>query len=167
MKYLEVITEPHKILQTAKSPLVVTCNDFNQYVCKHNFGISKSLFNEYIASSFLKLWNIPTPDFTFINLPEDVINEFAIVRNLQPAWFKKTCFGSSHLQFAKEIDDNIENIHKNHLKKIRKIDLLKIALFDIWIANEDRTARHTNLLLNSEQRGNRLQAERLEKAQAC
>ena len=150
---LEIITEPHKLYDTGKKPVLVLCDDLMLYISKHNFAISNTLFNEYIASSFMQIWNIPTPKFVFIDTPQTHVQEFSIQNDLQPRWFNKTCFASLQLEYAKELDDNMLNINANQFNSTRKIDFLKIALFDIWIANEDRTPGHTNLLINPEQNG--------------
>ncbi len=146
IRYLSVITEPAKVFDTGNKPLLVTCNDLNDYVCKHNYPSSTSPFNEYIASSFLEFWKIPTPDFAFISPGNEYLNRFAIENDMQPRWFSKTCFASYYMKDTKEIDLNFNLIRKEILRKINFWDLLKIALFDIWIGNEDRTYNNPNML---------------------
>lgn len=58
MKILQTIEEVHRIFDTQGStPLLVTCNDLNDWVCKYD-KFPKYLFNELIASEFAKLFEI-------------------------------------------------------------------------------------------------------------
>lgn len=78
--------------QTAgKRPVKVICDDFNTYVAKHTNGTgTKTLFYEYIASEFLKIWEVPTPEPAFIKvLPEH--RQSCIENGLQPYFFENTC----------------------------------------------------------------------------
>lgn len=55
MKQLYTIQKVHTIFETGgSSPLLVTCNDYNEWVCKYD-KFSNYLFNELIASEFAKL----------------------------------------------------------------------------------------------------------------
>ena len=73
MKVLSTIEEVHKIFDTAgSSPLLVTCDDFNDWVCKYD-RFPKYLFNELFASEFAKLWNINTPKTALINVKTEHI----------------------------------------------------------------------------------------------
>lgn len=101
---------------------------------------------------FLKIWGIRTPDIAFINvLPEHIFD--CINHGLQPYFFKKRCFGSLYLEQSKEFEDFLSMTKRSQLAKIHSIDLLKIALFDLWLANEDRVRNNPNLLLNFEEDG--------------
>lgn len=150
MKVLSTIEEVHKIFKTAgSSPLLVTCDDFNDWVCKYD-RFPKYLFNELFASEFAKLWNINTPETAFIKVKTEHI-PFDKYPQLQPAYFEKQCFGSLYLKNTKEIDLSIVPLfrEKSFRDKIQhKSDFLKIALFDIWLANEDRNYNNFNLLLH-------------------
>jgi hypothetical protein len=102
-----------------------------------------------VASEFAKLWGIKTPETCLIKVAKEhiPIDKFP---NLRFDWFEKECFGSLFLRNSKEIDLSIlfmfkEQAFRNKLRN--KEDFLKIALFDIWIANEDRNNNNFNLLL--------------------
>jgi hypothetical protein len=149
MQLLQTIEEIHKVFDTqGSSPLLVTCEDFRDWVCKYD-RFPKYLFNELIASEFAKLWDIKTPETSFIKVkPEHVPNDK--FPQLQLIWFEKECFGSLYLENSKEIDHSIVSMFedKSFRSKISdKTDFLKIALFDIWMANEDRNYNNFNLLL--------------------
>ena len=65
---------PDDCLQTKGShPIWVFCNDMNHYICKYftGKGPAYSLFNEYIASAFLKLWKLPVPEFAFVSVKKE------------------------------------------------------------------------------------------------
>lgn len=150
MKVLYTIEEVHKIFNTAgSSPLLVSCDDFNDWVCKYD-KFPKYLFNELVASEFAKLWNINTPETALIIVKKDHI-PFDKFPQLQPAYFEKECFGSLYLKNTKEIDLSFIPLfrEKSFRDKIQqKSDFLKIALFDLWLANEDRNLNNFNLLLH-------------------
>jgi hypothetical protein len=150
MKVLYTIEEVHRIFNTTgSSPLLVTCDDFNDWVCKYD-RFPKYLFNELIASEFAKIWNINTPETALIIVKSEHI-PFEKFPQLQPAYFEKECFGSLFLKNTKEIDLSFIPLFrdKSFRDKIQqKSDFLKIALFDIWLANEDRNYNNFNLLLH-------------------
>ena len=88
MKVLYTIEEVHRIFNTAgSSPLLVTCDDFNDWVCKYD-RFPKYLFNELIASEFAKIWNINTPETALITVKSEHI-PFDKFPQLQPAYFEK------------------------------------------------------------------------------
>ena len=150
--YLNSIQQISKQYETnGSSPVKVMCNDTNEYVCKYfrsNTGKAVKLFNEYLASSFLKIWNLKTPDFTFVKIKKN-----HLIPNLNYVWFDKYCFGSKFVK-ATEIDlfsfDAFSRLDKN--KNYIFQDLLMIGLFDIWLCNEDRNLNNTNLLYNESEK---------------
>ena len=73
MKILHTIEEVHKIFNTTgSSPLLVSCNDFNDWVCKYD-KFPKYLFNELVTSEFARLWNINTPETALIKVKNEHI----------------------------------------------------------------------------------------------
>jgi hypothetical protein len=155
LDYRVTIEEVHKIIPTnGSSPVLVTCDDIEEWVCKYDQAVM-SLFNEYIASSFLKLWGLNTPPISFITVEEDHIPESMRAR-LQLRYFQKHCFGSKFMMYAKEIDDFFKTFKGNYYETSKiasKKDFLKIGLFDIWLSNEDRNHNNFNLLLNPDDDG--------------
>lgn len=149
MQVLHTIEDIHKVFDTqGSSPLLVTCEDFRDWVCKYD-RFPKYLFNELIASEFARLWGIKTPETTLVKVKEEHI-PVDKYPNLQLAWFEKECFGSLYMEDSKEIDHSIFSLFKEKSfrnKLSDKEDFLKIALFDIWLANEDRNFNNFNLLL--------------------
>lgn len=147
---LHSITEPARFYETGKKPILLTTNTTEDYICKHNFGHVNTLFNEYLAVAFLKLWSIPVPNACFINVNPEHIYNFAIENGLQPAWFRRTCFGSYYLKFAKELDENFGLLISKAKLKFDIFEFFNIVLFDIWVANEDRNVPNPNLLVEAD-----------------
>lgn len=109
MKILHTIEDIHRIFDTqGSSPLLVTCDDFNDWVCKYD-RFPKYLFNELIASQFARIFGIKTPETAFIKVRYEDINT-AKFPQLNLGWFEKECFGSLYLDNSKEIDYTIDDI---------------------------------------------------------
>lgn len=156
MQTLTTIEKAHHVFETKGStPILVTCDDLNEYVCKFSSSPGK-LFNEYLGSEFCKLWEIPTPETCFIKVLQDHIYDIRSTQ-IQPRYFNNECFGSKYLPYAKDVEKLFESFKNSNsdLNKIEnKTDFLKIALFDIWVSNEDRNNNNFNLLLNPTLTGN-------------
>lgn len=145
--YLESIeqVEDNQVFNTGCEPLLVHCSDLNYYVCKYNLraGRADLLFREFVSASFLKLWELRVPNFALINLKKthnpkckpNIVNEIP-------------CFGSLHNSEFREVDAFIgETSNAQRNKFNNKNDLLKIALFDYWLSNEDRNFNNYNVML--------------------
>ena len=148
MQTLQSIEQVEKVFQTGEYPLLVHCTDLEYYVCKYNktLGSANLLFREYVAASFLKIWNLQIPEFALINLqphhnPQNVFN----IKNNVP------CFGSLYKREYREIDAFIDKASPYQKSKFcNKNDLLKISLFDYWVSNEDRNSNNYNMMLKME-----------------
>ncbi|WP_316844815.1 HipA family kinase [Pedobacter psychrodurus] len=150
MKSLRTIQQAHKMFDTAgSSPLLVTCNDFKDWVCKYD-KFPQYLLNELLSSEFGKLCHINIPETAFITVVDEHV-PYDKYPTLQPYFFRKECFGSLYIKNTKEIDLSFLPLfkEKSFRDKIQhKSDFLNIALFDIWLANEDRNHNNNNLLLH-------------------
>lgn len=151
MKHLNSISPINQVYSTGNNPVLIMCSDMEYYVCKYKTsigGTANKLFREYLGACFLKEWNLLVPDYAFIDISEDHIKEFP---QLQPHYFQTTCFGSKLIQNVTEFDKFLSFMEVGDKKYFRKkFDYLKIALFDIWISNEDRRHENYNLLRNFE-----------------
>lgn len=139
------IHEPEKIYATAGNPMLVLCDDFQNYVCKHSRHSSK-LVNEIVGSFFADCWDLPTPEICLINVEKD-----HVPKNLQGVNFNKPCFGSKYIESSKEIDATTLSMFDDpsfRRKIANRNDFLMIALFDIWLSNEDRNHNNSNLLMD-------------------
>lgn len=139
-----------RMFTTGDNPILVTCSDMSDWVCKHGRMSSSVLFSEVIGSTFAELWGLKTPQISFVDvfvehLPNDYLNI------VQPAFFNKPCFGSLYIEESQVVDKTLLPSFRNQTfrnKIVNKTDLLKIALFDIWLGNEDRHHGNSNLLLD-------------------
>lgn len=133
--------------QTGDSPVLLLCSDMQDYVCKHALnGNAVNLICEYIAASFLKVWELSVPDFCFINVNYEHVKELAIPKH----HVDKTCYGSKFSKNYVELTlfNDEPNFKKLDVLPQQKLNILKIGLFDIWMANEDRSYNNLNLLLD-------------------
>jgi hypothetical protein len=136
------------IFETNTRPVLVMCEDRNDYVCKyHNYvGSANRLFCEYLAASFLKLWNLKIPDYAFVKINREHIPQEWEINSY---YFDTTCFGLKYNRAYKDVTKVNEAIrYRQRGLYSNKIDLLKIGLFDIWVANEDRNHNNYNLLID-------------------
>jgi len=149
MQTLYTIEEAHKMFPTrGSSPLLVTCNDLQDWVCKYDRAPLR-LLNELLAAKFAELWEIKTPKTALIRVKKKhvPINKFP---SIQPYLLEKECFGSLYLPNTIDVNNSLVPSFRDPIfrKKLNnKQDFLKIALFDIWLANEDRNHNNFNLLL--------------------
>lgn len=138
---LNSISVIERQFNTGEMPILVKCSDGNAYICKYmrSTGSAFKLVNELIGANMVEEWGILSPDFSFIKIePEHWTNIFTHHSLSAPA------FG------YKQIDDIIDITPSTYMAVTSSIksltQLLKIALFDFWLANEDRTINNSNLL---------------------
>ncbi|HZK92801.1 MAG TPA: HipA family kinase [Prolixibacteraceae bacterium] len=147
MQTLSGIQTANLQYDTLEKPVLILCNDMQEYVCKHALGAdAMNLFCEYVADSFLRLWKLPVPDFAFVKINYDHVKQFGIPQRLT----EKTWFGSKYSQFYQELHlfTDTPDVSKQKGYLDNRDNLLKIALFDIWMANEDRRYDHLNLMID-------------------
>lgn len=136
------------VYSSGENPILVTCTDLIDRVCKHGRLTPSSLFSEIIGSRFAECWNLKTPPISLIEVDADHLPDSNLI---QPAFFRKPCFGSLYIENGLVIDQTvIPSFKKDSFRRkiANKNDLLKIALFDIWLGNEDRNHNNSNLLLD-------------------
>lgn len=145
MNALYSIQTADKLFTTSGSqPILIGCDDGNDYVAKYrqNGGSPYRLLCEYISASFLFYWHLPIP-------PASII--YVRWEHIPPEWYgtirkiciNVPCFGSKFLSHAGDITDY--TIPKN-TPPDAQYNLLKTALFDMWLSNEDRNGNNYNLL---------------------
>ena len=150
---LKSISPIGRVYDTGDKPVLVQCEDLNDYVCKHNQGQTpcKKLFAEFLAYNLLSIMGVKLPAFSFIEVKVEHINSPSGV--CQPQFFKELdCFGTLHLKEA--LEWSAFPFDKKDLKKIKnQEDIFSIAWCDIWLANEDRSWNNFNLLMSPENDG--------------
>ena len=127
--------------RTGEEPVLVMCSDVNIYVCKYmrSSAAAFKLVCELIGARMAEAWQLNTPSI-------------ALVRIKASHW---AGINQSHSLSAPSIGsrwlDGVVDITPSTYAKVpATIDtleqLMQIALFDFWIANEDRNANNANLM---------------------
>jgi len=138
--------ERGNIIDTQNRPIIIHASDLNFYYCKyHNLvGAAHRLFKEMLIASFLDSWQFNHAPVALIRvLPEHIPADLTIPRNR----FDAVCFGLQKLEDAFDLNQMSEDVLTGiRNKKGLKADVLKLAFFDIWVANEDRQINNYNIL---------------------
>ncbi|MFN8776988.1 MAG: HipA family kinase [Flavobacteriales bacterium] len=144
---LEPIRE---VLETGQRPVKVACTDFSDYICKYpRLTPSHSLMTEWICAHAARDSSLYVPEFDLVSvLPEHAPGNL-IPQLLPGARLDLPMFGSRHTGGMDMDKRMLRMLASNRYKsKLEQRDqLLQIALFDIWVANEDRHGNNYNLLL--------------------
>lgn len=135
-----------KVYQTGDRPILVLCADGFHYICKYKqpgYAANK-LVSELIGSEFARIWRIATPHNALIINDPIIWDDKGITHDLSaPLW------GSRKMDSVFDISDINSSQIKYSFKTLHQF--LVIALFDMWIANEDRTCNNYNLLFDMKQ----------------
>ena len=127
--------------RTGEEPVLVMCSDLNAYVCKYmrSSAAAYKLACELIGVEMAKAWQLNTPDVAFVQIkPEHWVNKQVQHSITAPS------LGSKHMAGVVDLTPStLDNVEKTE-DALRQ--LIKIALFDFWIANEDRNANNANLM---------------------
>ena len=130
---------------TGDEPVLVLCSDKRQYICKYmrsSATIAYKLACEYIGAKLAAIWKINTPPVALVNILPAHWETVNVTHSLSaPA------IGFQKLENVIDITPTFTQIAAN---KKTLMQLLKIALFDFWITNEDRTYNNANLLYDLE-----------------
>ena len=128
---------------TGEDPILVLCSDKKEYVCKYarTSGAAYKLACEMIGSILAQTWRLITPATAFV-----AIDPFH--------WSKAGPDGT--LAYGSQRMESVIDINPTTIESLRpsgKIlsGLLQIALFDFWVANEDRNANNANLMYDLKQ----------------
>lgn len=150
LKMLHSIQNIEKIFDTGDKPVLVECSDLNAYVCKHNNGRTPAmkLFVEWISHGLLSGFQVPLASRELVQIKQEHVIGTA---NCQPVFFKNMpLFATRFLEEALEWSQfNL----KDQKLITNKNDLIKIAIFDLWMGNEDRSFNNFNLLTHSTEKG--------------
>lgn len=131
-----------KQYSTGEEPLLVICSDLHEYVCKYarTSGAAYKLASELIGACLAQRWGLKTPPTSFVKI-------------LPSHWMKAGLSGT--LAFGSMKLDSVIDISPATVSSIEPSccnmkELLSIALFDFWVANEDRNANNANLMYDLE-----------------
>ncbi|WP_192499683.1 HipA family kinase, partial [Flavobacterium sp. PL002] len=146
--------------RTNSIPLQVLCDDNEIYIIKTMFKKHppiEDLINEILCNYFFQCWNIPVPGQALVLFDDILIEQYllensAIDKKYTDFKFENHFFyGSKFLPNTTEIDlYNLTLKDKHDYKKYQNpLDLIKIGVFDKWIANMDRRKDNPNILIDS------------------
>ncbi|MCY7292689.1 MAG: hypothetical protein LH615_10980 [Ferruginibacter sp.] len=145
-------------LQTdGHSPMKFICSDGAVYFVKYRSGKSFNkneihcLVFEMLCTALLKGLHIPVPDDALVIIDENSFAPGQLVTNKRYARHGVIAWGSKEIVHA-DLVKEIEQIkHKKEFNKLENpADLIRIAIFDVWIDNADRHSGNYNLLLKME-----------------
>ncbi|PZP47148.1 MAG: hypothetical protein DI598_11335 [Pseudopedobacter saltans] len=145
MDTLYSIQTADKLFDTNGSrPILIGCNDGFDYVTKYrkNSSTPYRLFSEYLSICFLDEWHLPIPSPAIIEVKWEHIptDWYGTIRKI---FVDMPCFGLKYLPRAVEVTDFTI---PQKVNASAQYNLLKTALFDIWLSNEDRNGNNYNLL---------------------
>jgi len=149
MESLVSLEEVEKKYNTSGSrPLLVHASDLAYYVTKYPFyRKDPKLLNEFLAFHFAKIWGLYIPEMKLIRIKREHLPNNFLGMQLSYVSIENTLIGSQHLDGVTELFDKLSEGYSNKdLNRFDKTLLLKIALFDIWLSNEDRNTGNMNLL---------------------
>ena len=129
---------------TGEEPVLVLCSDMNAYICKYmrsSFAAYK-LACELVGAQMAMAWHLDTPEIAFVRI--------------RPSHWPKG--GQATLSIGSRMLDGVVDITPSTYREVESsaktlTQLLRIALFDFWTANEDRNANNANLLYDVEKEG--------------
>ncbi|MES2655906.1 MAG: HipA family kinase [Bacteroidota bacterium] len=155
MKQLHSIEsiEPHHVIDTGCRPLLVHTNELEDYLVKYVKGTvpAQMLAREFIAAEFCKLWKIPFPEVALVQIKDEHLSPDLRIGTTK---LETPGFGTKYDRTLKELDklfDEMTNHQSN--KFINKDNFLIIALFDIWMSNDDRSSGNYNMMVKSIDKG--------------
>ena len=154
---IEVIEREH-VFQTGCNPLLIHASDLNYYVCKYLRGNTSAdkLFLEYLAVSFLKIWEIPVPDYAFVKIRNEDLTPGLGISSIN---LNCPSFGSLYNREFKEIDKFLNQMSEYQGRRFSNPEeFLSIAFFDIWVCNDDRHTGNFNLFVHDQNGGLRFVA---------
>lgn len=131
--------------QTGENPVLVLCSDKNAYICKYmrSSGSAYKLACELIGSVMALAWKINTPIPAFVKIKQQ-----HWTRQLAQRYNSVLAFGTRRQENIVDITPTTFSAVPVSKRLIK--ELLEIALFDCWIANEDRNINNANLMYDIE-----------------
>ncbi len=141
MKQLHSIKGIDKTYNTGEEPVLVACNDHNSYICKYSrySGSANKLVCELMGAVFAKQWRLNTPEIAIVKVKHE-----HVPYNMNGSFFSKPILGS--LQQPNVVDITPATIPLIYPSDKLCQQLMQIALFDLWLSNEDRNANNANLM---------------------
>lgn len=138
---IESVKAIEQQFSTGEEPVLVTCSDRNRYICKYmrSSATPFKLVCEFVGARMAFSWQLTTPDIAFVQIKQKHWN------------YTKVSHYLSAPAIGSKLIENVVDITPTTYREIVPSELLlqqliRIALFDFWMANEDRNANNANLL---------------------
>lgn len=137
------------------SPMKFLCSDDQIYYCKYRVTPKKEetdfLVYEIICHYLLKHFNIPTPEIALVELTKNSFDPRQLIRNKFYAKPGVITFGSKIITPSFLVNETQLVDSKTDFNRFSNpSDLIKIALFDLWVGNTDRGREgNFNLLVST------------------
>ncbi|MEM7655428.1 MAG: HipA family kinase [Bacteroidota bacterium] len=148
MKQLNSALPAHKVYPTLGShPIEIVAEDMETYICKYSLKPAYGLLREYLGYQFAKLWGLYVPSAAFIQVARDHVPLTQLPDRIGYVEFEIPTFGVKKHPSAEEVGLTFSQKSDYEVRQIDKEEFLKIALFDLWLANEDRHTGNYNLML--------------------
>jgi hypothetical protein len=151
--YYKAISLLEEIPTTGNSPLKIIAENIKMYAAKNskNKFPATDIINELIAHYLLLCWKIYTPNIAIIEINANDIKE-KYSNNHKPNYYNIPVFGSEWIQNAIELSEfDAVNSLKDFNRYHDPFQIFMIALFDIWVVNDDRKHSNTNILLTTKE----------------
>jgi hypothetical protein len=150
---LQSISEISRVIDTNGSmPVVVLAENLEDYACKYDH--KNKLINEYLAHQFLIKWELPVLPAAFVKIKKEHIPQKYLQGRIRLIDFEKPTFGLQYNNDATDASNTLLGLKNDNYelgKFSNRLDLLKIALFDLWVANDDRNHNNYNILIVNNQ----------------
>ncbi|MGM9698346.1 MAG: HipA family kinase [Prevotella sp.] len=130
----------HKYM-TGEEPLLVTCSDLNAYICKYmrSSASAYKMVCELVGQHFADIWSLNAPKAALVMIKPSHWPNMGCSHSVSAP-----CIGSRKIDGALDVTSSTIDCMVREKQTLH--DLLRIALFDFWIANEDRNSNNYNLL---------------------
>lgn len=158
MKQVESRLLIEELKTDGHSPMKFICSDGKVYYVKYRSGKSMDkaeincLVFEMVCTKLLQNLLIPVPEHALVTINENSYAPGQLVTNKRFIKEGVVAWGSMEIlqaDFVKEIEQVSNKSEFNKLKNPE--DLIRIAIFDLWVDNVDRHFGNYNLLLQLEE----------------
>ena len=138
---LESVKAIQQQYRTGEEPVLVMCSDKYAYICKYmrSSAAAYKLTCELIGARMAEAWQLETPEVAFVRIKSAHWAGRFVQHSL-----KAPSLGSRRMEGVVDVTPSTYNDVEATTETLKQ--LMQIALFDFWIANEDRNANNANLL---------------------
>lgn len=128
---------------TGHHPVQFLCNDGHLWFCKYVLDVDDPhqtdlLYYELIGTNLLRQLGIATPEVAFVRITEGSFTPEQVPNNARHMVPGVVAFGSKRMP-GDVVDDLLYYRNSREFAQLKNPeDLVRIALFDVWVANRDR-----------------------------